>query len=99
MQRKEPFFRPAVTAEDKLREYRETLIRLQEIAAASPLHPVSVQVIRNCLALIELCWTVPTNESRDTIVGQMKRMMETRPSVQGATAPRDAFCASPGKNQ
>jgi hypothetical protein len=36
-----------------------------------------VQVIRNCLALIELCWTVPTNESRDTIVGQMKRMADT----------------------
>jgi hypothetical protein len=77
MQRKEPFFRPAVTAEDKLREYRETLIRLQEIAAASPLHPVSVQVIRNCLALIELCWAVPTNESRDAVVGQMKRMADT----------------------
>ena len=55
MQRKEPFFRPAVSAEDKLREYRETLVRLQEIAGATPLHPASVQVIRNCLALIELC--------------------------------------------
>jgi hypothetical protein len=77
MQRKEPFFRPAVTAEDKLREYRETLIRLQEIAAASPLHPASAQVIRSCLALIELCWAVPTNESRDAVVGQMKRMADT----------------------
>jgi hypothetical protein len=77
MQRKEPFFRPIVTAEDKLREYRETLVRLREIATASPLHPVSAQVIRNCLALIELCWAVPTNESRDAIVGQMKRMADT----------------------
>lgn len=77
MQRKEPFFRPVVTAEDKLREYRETLVRLQEIAMASPLHPVSAQVIRNCLALIELCWAVPTNESRDAVVGQMKRMADT----------------------
>jgi len=77
MQRKEPFFRPAVSAEDKLREYRETLVRLQEIAGATPLHPASVQVIRNCLALIELCWAVPTNESRDAIVGQLKRMADT----------------------
>jgi hypothetical protein len=77
MQRKEPFFRPAVSAEDKLREYRETLVRLQEIAVTTPLHPASVQVIRNCLALIELCWAVPTNESRDAIVGQLKRMADT----------------------
>ena len=76
MQRKEPFFRPVVTADDTLREYRETLIRLQEIAVASPLHPVSAEVIRSCLALIELCWAVPTNESRDAIVGQMKRMAD-----------------------
>jgi len=76
MQRKEPFFRPVVTAEDTLREYRETLVRLQEIAVASPLHPVSVQVICSCLTLIELCWAVPTNESRDAIVGQMKRMAD-----------------------
>ncbi len=77
MQRKEPFFRPVVTAEDTLREYREALVRLQEIAVAAPLHPVSVQVIRNCLTLIELCWAVPTTESRDAIVGQMKRMADT----------------------
>jgi hypothetical protein len=77
MQRKEPFFGPVVTAEDKFGECRETLVRLQEIAVAAPLHPVSVQVIRSCLALIELCWAVPTNESRDAIVGPMKRMADT----------------------
>jgi hypothetical protein len=47
-----------------------------------------VQVIRNCLALIELCWTVPTNESRDTIVGQMKRMADTMRAQSETFPPR-----------
>src|SRR5262245_47820177 len=38
-----------------------------------PLHPVSAQVINSCLTLIELCWAVRSDESRDHIVDRMKQ--------------------------
>jgi hypothetical protein len=41
-----------------------------------PLHPVSAQVIGSCLTLIELCWAVRSDESRDDIVDRMKRMAD-----------------------
>ncbi len=60
MQRKEPFFRPAVDPADKLGEYRETVARLRSLTdelERRPLHPVATEAIRHCLTLIERCWS------------------------------------------
>jgi hypothetical protein len=66
MQRKEPFFRPAIGPADKLREYRETVARLRSLTdelERRPLHPVATAAIRHCLTLIERCGSVPADGS------------------------------------
>jgi hypothetical protein len=68
MQRKEPFFRPAINAAGTLQEYRETLIRLRSLTdelAGQPLHAAATEAIRHCLTLMEMCLSAPAD--RDLI--------------------------------
>jgi hypothetical protein len=48
-------------------------LRATTVKTEAPLHPVSAQVINSCLTLIELCWAVRSDESRDDIVDRMKQ--------------------------
>jgi len=48
-------------------------LRATTVKAEAPLHPVSAQVINSCLTLIELCWAVRSDESRDHLVDRMKQ--------------------------
>jgi hypothetical protein len=54
-------------------ERADERVRATVVRAERPLHPVSAEVIRSCLTMIELCWAVRSDESRDDIVDRMKR--------------------------
>lgn len=76
MQRKEPFFRPAINAAGTLQEYRETLIRLRSLTdelAGQPLHAAATEAIRHCLTLMEMCLSAPADSGGRDLIGTIAR--------------------------
>ena len=65
--------------QQKQEQYHAVLEQLRAMTMHSdaPLHPVSKEVIRYVLTVIDICWNQPTTETRDAIVDRMKRMANT----------------------